>query len=106
MPRALRQLDSACIPSWREPSPGHALPSVAADCAQYGPHAPQEGATHRRSRGAALMKGSVVKRKDKGGKPAYYVVIDERDSAGKRRRRWRTDPATGKAFTTRRAAEA
>lgn len=52
------------------------------------------------------MKGSVVKRTDKRGKAAYYVVIDERDETGKRRRRWRTDPATGAAFTKRAAADA
>lgn len=52
------------------------------------------------------MKGSVVKRTDKAGKVGYYVVIDERDDTGKRRRRWHSDPTTGSAFTSKRAADA
>lgn len=51
------------------------------------------------------MKGSVIKRTDAKGKVGYYVVVEERTTDGKRRRRWRTDPDTGSAFTSKRAAE-
>ncbi|HYI58506.1 MAG TPA: tyrosine-type recombinase/integrase [Microlunatus sp.] len=52
------------------------------------------------------MRGSVVKRVNAKGRAAYYVVVDEVDSGtGKRRRRWHTDPASGQAFTTRKAAD-
>ena len=52
------------------------------------------------------MRGSVAKRVNAKGRATYYVVIDEIDQAsGKRRRRWHSDPATGQAFTTRKAAD-
>jgi integrase len=50
------------------------------------------------------MRGSVVRRTDSKGRARYYVVVDE-TADGKRRRRWHSDPATGSAFTTRRAAD-
>jgi integrase len=51
------------------------------------------------------MRGSVVKRTDSKGRTCYFVIIEERDAAGKRRRRWRSDPSTGSGFTSRRAAD-
>jgi hypothetical protein len=53
-----------------------------------------------------MPRGSVVKRTDSKGMPGYFVVVEERDAAGNRKRRWRSDPATGSAFTSRRAADA
>lgn len=50
------------------------------------------------------MRGSVVKRTGKDGRARYYVVVEE--SAGnERKRRWHSDPATGSAFTSKRAAD-
>ena len=52
------------------------------------------------------MRGSIARRVDAKGKAGYFVVIEERADGGKRRRRWHSDPATGSAFTSRKAAEA
>jgi integrase len=52
------------------------------------------------------MRGSVVKRTDSKGRAGYFAVVEERADDGKRRRRWRSDPATGSAFTSKKAAEA
>lgn len=53
------------------------------------------------------MRGSVVKdkRSTDPRRPQYRVVIEERTDDGKRRRRWHSDPTTGSAFTSKRAAE-
>jgi integrase len=53
------------------------------------------------------MRGSIVKdkRSPDPKKPRYRVVIEERAPDGKRRRRWYSDPKTGSAFTSKKAAE-
>lgn len=52
------------------------------------------------------MRGSVVRRADSKGRMRYFVVVEERDTSGRRKRRWRSDPATGSGFTSKRAADA
>jgi integrase len=53
------------------------------------------------------MRGSIVKdtRNADPKRPRYRVVVEERTPEGKRRRRWYTDPTTGSAFTSKKAAE-
>lgn len=53
------------------------------------------------------MRGSVVKRTDAKGRARYYAVIEVAPKPGQeRRKKWLTDPSTGSAFTSRKAAEA
>lgn len=51
------------------------------------------------------VRGSIVARRDTRGRDRYWVVIEETTAQGWRRRRWHADPATGSAFTSKRAAE-
>ena len=50
------------------------------------------------------MTGSVVTDR-RGGRPRFYVVVDETTEDGGRRRRWHSDPSTGQGFTSKRRAQ-